>query len=709
MLTYDMQMRGDMSLYEYLYFCVRHDIESGAIAANEKLPSKRALAKHLGVSLITVEGAYTQLLAEGYIYAIQRKGYYACDAAFGMRNPGSGKAGISGAHIAGFEGASHETKEQMFHVKHLEDAHAENTRKERTHAENTRRERARAQDVHVEGVHVLDIRAEDIRAEAAYAEAAHVKDAYAGDTRAEVAHMKGAYAGERACACGSFSAPLLADFTGATAPRGLFPYKAWARVVRETLSCESEETLLASSGAMGSLRLRQALASYLRGQRGMDVSAVQIVVGAGSQTLYNLLVQLLGRDRTYAVEEPGYPRLTHIYRSNDVALVHVGLDEAGVSVESLRASGADVLHCMPSHQLPMGMVMPIARRRELLRWAGEAEEEVGAVESGREDGGHAGGRVEGESGSLGGKHAAEGDGSWGGFRVGKEKSNACVAIAGEECAYGRRYIIEDDYDCEFRMAGRPIPSLQSIDDNETVIYTNTFTNTLGPSFRIGYMVLPPHLAQRFRDDMGFYSCTVGAIDQVALARYIESGDYERHVSRLRTHYRRVQEALVGALQKLDMASHLRFRNVGAGLHFIMEVDVKTSAEDVAERARTLGVALAPLERYRLGDASPAEANASVRTSASAHEVADAGAGADADASAEAGMSASVGANANVSTSAHAAASAAHASASFVMNFASLSEEAIPAVADAIIKAVADEGAPGSCSFAFDTSANECFT
>lgn len=462
MLTYDMQRRGGMSLYEYLYFCVRHDIEGGVIAANEKLPSKRALAKHLGVSLITVEGAYTQLLAEGYIYAVQRKGYFANDVApFATRAQGARFSREQGGDAEG--------------------------------------------SVCGGNVDALDVGCERVwQCGGGFASAS---------------------GGDR---------PLVADFTGATAPRGLFPYKAWARVVRETLSRESEETLLASSGTMGSLRLRQALADYLRGQRGMDVLPDQIVVGAGAQTLDNMLVQLLGRDRHVAIEEPGYPRLTQIYLSNNVALSHVALDESGVSVEALRESGADVLHFMPSHQLPTGLVTPIGRRRELLLWAAEAPD---------------------------------------------------------------RYIIEDDYDCEFRMSGRPIPSLQSIDANETVIYTNTFTNSLGPSFRIGYMVLPPHLARRFRDRLGFYSCTVGAIDQVALARYIESGDYERHVNRMRSHFRRVQEGLVEGLQASDAAAHLRFHNVGAGLHFVMEVDAGVPAECIMARARALGVALAPLERY----------------------------------------------------------------------------------------------------------------
>ena len=540
MLTYDMQTRGDASLYEHLYRCIRRDIECGTIAANEKLPSKREFAKHLGVSLITVEGAYMQLLAEGYIFSVPRKGYYACDVAFGMQSASSG-GGLAVNELR-------ENAEQMFHVKHSAHAAGCTAGVVTGHAMECTAERATEREAGIVAKRAAGVVTRRATECAAKRTAGLVPERVTDRVRSL---GQAPFSPSSAPSASPAPPPMLADFTGATAPRGLFPYKAWARTVRETLSCESEETLLASSGAMGSRRLRQALADYLRGQRGMDVSADQIVVGAGSQTLYNLLVQLLGRDRTFAVEEPGYPRLTSIYRSNDVALAHVALDEAGVSVDALRESGADVLHCMPSHQLPTGLVTTIGRRRELLRWA-----------------------AEGSNGGVGGEASAGG-------------------------ARPKRYIIEDDYDCEFRMAGRPIPSLQSIDEAETVIYTNTFTNSLGPSFRIGYMVLPPHLARQFRDQLGFYSCTVGAIDQVALARYIESGDCERHVNRLRTHYRRVQEALVDALQESEAASRLRFRNVGAGLHFVMEIDADASAEDIAARARELGVALAPLERYRL--------------------------------------------------------------------------------------------------------------
>ena len=220
-----------------------------------------------------------------------------------------------------------------------------------------------------------------------------------------------------------------------------------------------------------------------------------------------------------------------------MALAPVGLDDGGISMEGLRASGASVAHVMPSHQYPTGLVTPIGRRYELLAWANEDAEP-------------------------------------------------------------RRYIVEDDYDCEFRLAGRPIPALQSVDPMERVVYANTFAKSLGPAFRMGYMVLPPHLAVRFRERLGFYSCTVSAIEQLTLARFVEAGDYERHVGRARTRYRQTRDALLAALRTSAFGDRLAIEGADAGLHFLMGVrGVAASEQELARRAGELGVALAPLSGF----------------------------------------------------------------------------------------------------------------
>ena len=435
----------------------------------------------------------------------------------------------------------------------------------------------------------------------------------------------------------------LADFTGATAPEGGFPYAAWARTLRRVLADESERTVLEASGPQGSSRLRAAIAAHLRGFRGMEVHPDQIVIGSGAQSLYGLLVQLLGRNLAYGVEDPGYPRLTRIYESNDVAVRPIALDGEGPVLEALERARIDVLHCTPSHQFPTGITVPVSRRRSLLEWAqsGVAAPEDGAAAR----------EIRGRS-----------------VKASSARS---------------RYLIEDDFDCEFRMAGRPVPPLAALDGAGRVIYANTFSKTLGGAFRIGYMVLPEALAERFRDRLGFYACTVGALEQLTLARFMESGDYERHVNRQRTRYRRRLSALIDALAASSAGDHLHFANAGAGLHFLMEVrgvegderDSATFEERVARRAAIRGVRLAPLGRYRFtgceAGAPGRSSNETVGCRCEAREVEGARRVCD---EVRSGCSEGRGRRRPA----------------FVMSFSSLEEETIPEVAGIVSEAVVAE-------------------
>lgn len=464
MLTYSFSNKGELSMYEYLYRCIRSDIEAGVIAPGEKLPSKRSFARHLGVSLITVEGAYSQLIAEGYLRAEPRRGYFACD----LNSSGvvSGRKpsllGVGSSSLA----TAYPTDGDLLPEEGLAQAYA------------SLAAAGRPREGRID----------------------------AGGQSATLASSSGGN--------GFNDEAVFADFTGSSVPLGMFPYAAWAKSLRDALTRESERMLVGETGFAGALRLRKAIADHLRGFRGMEVDPECIVVGAGSQVLYNWLVQLLGRNLHYGVEDPGYLRLSRIYEANNVELSHIPLDENGIDMASVVDSGADVLHLMPSHQFPTGIVTSIGRRYELLGWAS---------------------------------------------------------------AKDNRYLVEDDYDCEFRLTGRPIPSLQSIDATGKVIYANTFSKSLGPAFRVGYLVLPPALADRFRRELGFYSCTVSAIDQLALARFIESGDYERHVNRLRTYYRSVRDALVSAFQRSSFSGRVSIEEQDAGIHFIMGIstDIKT--------------------------------------------------------------------------------------------------------------------------------------
>ena len=550
MLTYVLNRGGETSLYEQLYRALRADIESGALAAGARLPSKRAFAKHLGVSVVTVEGALDQLVAEGYVRAVPRSGFYVQEIGSNLASFSrvSTRETVKSPSKAGFEGKSALGVAKM---GVSEGGDVETLEKLATKDESFC---IACGEGDVLGVH-LGLRGESGPRgyEAKIRSNGGIEDGRAG-------------CGASWCGQNDVGRKWLADFTGATAPEGVFPYAAWARTLRRVLADESERTVLEASGPQGSSRLRAAIAAHLRGFRGMEVHPDQIVIGSGAQSLYGLLVQLLGRNLAYGVEDPGYPRLTRIYESNDVAVRPIALDGEGPVLEALERARIDVLHCTPSHQFPTGITVPVSRRRSLLEWA---QSGVAAPEDGA---------------------------------AAREIRGRSVKASSAQS----RYLIEDDFDCEFRMAGRPVPPLAALDGAGRVIYANTFSKTLGGAFRIGYMVLPEALAERFRDRLGFYACTVGALEQLTLARFMESGDYERHVNRQRTRYRRRLSALIDVLAASSAGDHLHFANAGAGLHFLMEVrsvegderDSATFEERVARRAAIRGVRLAPLGRYR---------------------------------------------------------------------------------------------------------------
>ena len=443
MLSYDMRKRGDNSLYEYLYQQIRDDILNGRIAADEHLPSKRGLAEHLGLSVVTVENAYAQLVAEGYVRAEARRGFYA--------------NGLPSAPLA------------------------------RTRVgEKTDRDTGDAHD----------------------AENASATHSLAGVARSE-------------------SLPELS-------PTVLEASRLWQRALRSTLSSEDEALAFAPAPAQGTLRLRRAIAFHLRSSRGMEVDPENVVIGAGSQLLVQLLVQLLDHDSTYAVEDPGYLRLTRIYQACGRNVRHIPLDAEGPRLDELEARAADVLHIMPSHQFPSGRVTSIARRYALLAW------------------------------------------------VSAEPS---------------RFIIEDDYDCEFRLAGKPVPPLSAIDASGRVIYTNTFSKSLSAALRLAYMVLPSDLMERYRSELGFYSSTVSSLDQITLARLLESGEYERHVMRVRKRARGVRDTLRSALGELKVGGRIAMEEADAGLHCVLSVESDLSERELARRATENGIPAAPLSAY----------------------------------------------------------------------------------------------------------------
>ena len=323
------------------------------------------------------------------------------------------------------------------------------------------------------------------------------------------------------------------DFASGTMDPAYFPFTVWARLMRQTL-LEQDKQLLRAAPYNGPAELRRAIAGYLQQFRGMQVDPEQIIVGAGTELLYHLLIQLLGRDKCYAVEDPGYSKIAAIYESNQVQVQYVGIDEAGLSAAQLRRHLAQVVHISPTHHYPTGTVMPIGRRQELLRWAAEQPE---------------------------------------------------------------RYILEDDYDSEFRFVGRPIPSLYSTDENERVVYLNTFSKTIAPSIRISYMILPPKLLERYREKLGFYACTVSGFEQYTLAKFLEQGYFERHLGRMRNRYRQKRDQVITAFLQGPLAGRVKITGQDAGLHFLAELQTSLPDDVLQHRAAEKGLRLAMLSDY----------------------------------------------------------------------------------------------------------------
>ena len=318
------------------------------------------------------------------------------------------------------------------------------------------------------------------------------------------------------------------DLTGGGTEQ--FPFSVWMKLQREVMLDYGEKLLLPMPNT-GIPELKNAIAEHLASFRGMHVNPGNILIGAGTDFLYNLLIQLLGRDRLYAVEEPGYGKIRKIYAAGGVEAVSAPLDESGVRPSSLDKAG--VLHISPSHHFPTGLVTPVSRRLELLQWA--------------------------------------------------DRCNG--------------YIIEDDYDSEFRFAAHPMPAMQALDRSGRVIYMNTFSKTLAPSIRISYLVLPDGLMAEFQHRLGFYSCTVPSFEQYTLARFLSRGHFEKHINRMRKFYRSRRNRVVEMLKTCNYADHLTILEMDAGLHFLVQVDTTLTDEELTNRLLTAGMKVRTLSSY----------------------------------------------------------------------------------------------------------------
>lgn len=291
--------------------------------------------------------------------------------------------------------------------------------------------------------------------------------------------------------------------------------------------------LLNHGPRQGDLALRTAIARHLHAYRGVVCAPEQVVVGAGIEYLVGLLARLFSGS-VFAVENPGYARTACILRNNGVRAVFVPVDENGMQVDALAQSGAQLAYVTPSHQFPTGATMPVARRTALLRWAREAN---------------------------------------------------------------GRYVIEDDYDSEFRYDTRPIPSLQGLDGAGRVIYVSTFSKSVAPSMRIGYMVLPVPLLQRYRKEYSLYSSTVSRFEQQILCRFMEEGHFARHLNRLRGAYRARRDALLQALYEAFGRGGVTVRGSHTGLHLLVSLPGGKTEAQLVQAAAACGVHVNGLSSY----------------------------------------------------------------------------------------------------------------
>lgn len=324
--------------------------------------------------------------------------------------------------------------------------------------------------------------------------------------------------------------PYQVDFKPAGIDLDSFPYNTWRKLSKNVL-LDGEKEMFQLGDSKGEWELRCTIANYLHQSRGVNCTPEQIIVGAGSEYLLMLVSRMLGKCNI-AMESPTYKQAYHILQNMEHTIHMVPMDDAGLRADYLRNSSSDVVYVMPSHQFPLGIVMPLKRRMELLSWAAEKE---------------------------------------------------------------GRYIIEDDYDSEFRYKGKPIPALQGYDYKDKVIYLGTFSKSIAPAIRISYMVLPKSLLPVFDETCGFYSSTVSRVDQMIVKDFIKEGFYERHLNKMRAIYKGKHDILINGLQGLKGMCKIEGEN--AGVHMLLNITDGRSEEELITLAKTKGIGVYGLSDY----------------------------------------------------------------------------------------------------------------
>ena len=425
-LTMNLKTHSKIPLYEQIYIYIKSDIQNGKIAYGEKLPSTRALAKHLEISRSTVELAYEQLLSEGYIESEPYRGFFVAQI------------------------------EELYHLQKGK------------------------------------------------------------ITSAKVYKEKKKYK---------------YDFTPNGVDLRSFPYNAWRKLSKDILMDDKTE-LFRAGDSQGEYGFRNAICNYLYQARGVNCTPDQIIIGAGSDYILMLLSTILGIHHRIAFEDPTYKQAYRMVRSLSYETAPVPMDKNGMKVSELEKSGADIAYVTPSHQYPTGVIMPLKRRLELLRWASQEE---------------------------------------------------------------GRYIIEDDYDSEFRYKGKPIPALQGYDGEDKVIYLGTFSKSIAPAIRLSYMVLPKPLLEVYDQKSRFVNSTVSKVDQMIVQKFIEEGYYERHLNKTRALYKSRHDLLIEGLR--PMMDICKISGEHAGVHLLLTFHNGMSEEELIQRAEAEDIRVYGLSDY----------------------------------------------------------------------------------------------------------------
>ncbi len=429
-------------LYQQIEEYLKQEIQEGRLVAGMRLPSSRALSANLLVSRSTIETAYDQLVAEGYIEPVAYKGYYVCE--------------IEGMYFQKAE-------------------YTKQNNPEKTEIKQRRKLQKYRYDFALNGI----------------------------------------------------------------APES-FPTHTWKQLAKQVLS-DSTEEIFAQGNPYGEDSFREAIAEYLYHARGVKCEKNQILVGAGNDYLLMVLATLFECNKKVAMENPTYLSAWYDLKHTGCSMCTVKSDEMGICIEELEKTGAGVVYVMPSHQFPMGTVMPLKRRMELLRWADE----------------------------------------------------------------NQTYIIEDDYDSEFRYKGKPIPALQGFDKNERVIYIGTFSKSIAPSIRISYMALPKKLMRYYQSRYPF-AVTISKADQKIVELFLRNGHYERHLNRMRRLYKSKHDWILRWVKE-EMSEICSCFGEHAGIHLLLRFHNGISEDEAVERAKSAGIRVYGLSEFFVQEKKETEA------------------------------------------------------------------------------------------------------